>query len=312
MSEGQRLKKGAPHSERADETTCWWGLFDSLSYPTHSHPDQPTQSPGKFHQRVIAWKLCSLPWGEQKNRLSYFSHFMWLGINISLLWWLQLSLGNSVSGLAFCLHNVWIQLVWKFAFIEPCSLAPLTSPCVYVCVKDSWPQYNGKTTSSRFEFDQMTGSPHKLGHVTLLMTLKPQLPAQPVWEDMEMNFWQGAEWCRKMPGEAASSWGSNVIIGLEEDLSQMQGWTKQCLSFVYIPTDIRPTRPPLCQLFFLLDSFCWLQLSFIFTKWAWTQGYSLQIKVNCMFYNSNNWKMDLFGPVRCLLKNMSGLCEICG
>lgn len=39
----------------------------------------------------------------------------------------------------------------------------------------------------------MTGTPHKLGRVTLLMTLKPQLPAQSVREDMEMNFWHGAE-----------------------------------------------------------------------------------------------------------------------
>lgn len=97
----------------------------------------------------------------------------------------------SVFGWAFCLHNVWIQLAWNFGFIELSSLAPVTSPCVYVCGEDSWPEQSGKNTSSQFEFKQMTDTPHKLGRVTLLMTLQPQLPAQLVWEDMETNFWQG-------------------------------------------------------------------------------------------------------------------------
>lgn len=52
---------------------------------------------------------------------------MWFGTNISLLCWFQLSLRNRG------LHNVWIQLAWNYGFREPSFLAPVTSPCVYVC-----------------------------------------------------------------------------------------------------------------------------------------------------------------------------------
>lgn len=149
MSESQRLEEGATSSERADEAWRWWGSFHCLSYSTHSHPDQPTQTPGRFHHWVITWQLYSLPWGEQEYGVgTLFSLFMRLGINISLLWWFQLSLRNSVFGWAFCLHDFWIQLAWNFSFIEPSSRAPVTSPCVYVCGEDSWPEQSGKTTSS--------------------------------------------------------------------------------------------------------------------------------------------------------------------
>ena len=53
---------------------------------------------------------------------TFFSLLMWLGVNISLLCWFQLSLRNSVFGWAVCLHNVWIQSAWNFDFIEPSSL----------------------------------------------------------------------------------------------------------------------------------------------------------------------------------------------
>lgn len=202
MSEGKRLEERAASSERADETRCWWGLFF-----TQSCPDQPTQTIGRFHQWLFAWQLFSLPWGKQNYEVSsLFSLFMWLGVNISLLCTFQPSLRNSVFGWAFCLHNVWIQFAWNFDFIQPSSPAPVTSPCVYVCREDSWPEQSGKNTSSQFKFNQMTSTPHKLGRVILLMTLKPQLPAQPVWDDMEMNLWRGCKDVERSLAKA-SSWG---------------------------------------------------------------------------------------------------------